>query len=121
MPRDDLEKASAIETRQVRDAFLSVPQEIFISEVGEEKGIEAAYLDEAYPTKTDGRGDPISSSSPQIMARCLDRVVREVVDDWRGRGRPRVARLRVHVTWGASQSASWRSKRRGGAISRSIW
>jgi protein-L-isoaspartate(D-aspartate) O-methyltransferase len=70
---DQLERASAIRTRGVRDAFSAVPREIFIPQIVEEKGMEAIYLDEAYPTKTDALGDAISSSSqPQIMALMLE-------------------------------------------------
>jgi protein-L-isoaspartate(D-aspartate) O-methyltransferase len=70
---DLLERTSAIRTRGVRDAFCAVPREFFIPQIVEEKGVEAAYLDEAYPTKTDARGDAISSSSqPQIMALMLE-------------------------------------------------
>jgi protein-L-isoaspartate(D-aspartate) O-methyltransferase len=68
-----LESASAIRSDAVRDAFLTVPREIFIPAVADEQGIGAVYEDEAYPTKTDQRGDPISSSSqPQIMALMLE-------------------------------------------------
>ena len=70
---DHLQNASAIRSREVRDAFLEVPREIFIPEVVEAHGMDAAYLDEAFPTKTDDRGDAISSSSqPQIMALMLE-------------------------------------------------
>ena len=70
---DRLEAASAIRSDAVREAFLSVPREVFIPAVAEERGIPAVYEDEAYPTKTDPHGDAISSSSqPQIMALMLE-------------------------------------------------
>jgi protein-L-isoaspartate(D-aspartate) O-methyltransferase len=70
---DYLQSASAIKTGAVRNAFLEIPREIFIPEVVEARGLDVAYLDEAYPIKTDERGDAISSSSqPQIMALMLE-------------------------------------------------
>jgi protein-L-isoaspartate(D-aspartate) O-methyltransferase len=69
----ELESASAIRSDAVREAFLTVPREIFIPAVSDERGIAAVYEDEAYPTKTDLHGDAISSSSqPQIMALMLE-------------------------------------------------
>jgi protein-L-isoaspartate(D-aspartate) O-methyltransferase len=68
-----LESTSAIRSPAVRAAFLAVPRELFIPEVAERLGLEAVYLDEVYPTKTDPRGDAISSSSqPAIMASMLE-------------------------------------------------
>ena len=59
----------------MRVAFLEVPREHFIPEVAERLGIAAVYRDEAYPTKTDPRGDAISSSSqPGIMASMLEEL-----------------------------------------------
>ncbi len=70
---DKLEAASVIRSDAVREAFLTVPREVFIPVVAQERGIAAAYEDEAYPTKTDRHGDAISSSSqPQIMALMLE-------------------------------------------------
>jgi protein-L-isoaspartate(D-aspartate) O-methyltransferase len=70
---DKLQAASAIRSDAVREAFLSVPREVFIPRVAQERGVEAVYEDEAYPTKTDGRGLAISASSqPFIMAAMLE-------------------------------------------------
>jgi len=70
-----LESVGAIKTRAVRDAFLAIPRETFIPTLVREQGLDAAYLDEAYLTKTDDRGDAISSSSqPQIMALMLEEL-----------------------------------------------
>jgi methyltransferase of FxLD system len=60
-------------TKQVADAFLAVPREKFIPSVAGEHGIAAVYRDEAYVTKTDARGMPLSSSSqPALMAKMLE-------------------------------------------------
>jgi protein-L-isoaspartate(D-aspartate) O-methyltransferase len=70
-----LRSAAAIRTTSVGDAFLGVRRELFIPEVARRLGIEAVYRDEAFPTKTDARGDAISSSSqPQIMAQMLEEL-----------------------------------------------
>lgn len=69
----ELQDAGAIRTRAIREAFLAVPREVFIPGILERDGLRAVYADEAYPTKTDPRGDAISSSSqPQIMALMLE-------------------------------------------------
>lgn len=69
----ELQDVGAIQTRAVRDAFLAVPREAFIPRIHRRNGLGAVYADEAYPTKTDNRGDAISSSSqPQIMALMLE-------------------------------------------------
>jgi protein-L-isoaspartate(D-aspartate) O-methyltransferase len=71
----ELESVSAIRSSSVREAFLQVPREIFIPDVVKRLGIAAAYRDQAYPTKTDPRGEAISSSSqPQIMAQMLEEL-----------------------------------------------
>jgi protein-L-isoaspartate(D-aspartate) O-methyltransferase len=70
-----LESASAIRSSAVREAFLEVPREIFIPDVAKRLGVAAVYRDEAYPIKTDPRGDAVSSSSqPGIMASMLEEL-----------------------------------------------
>jgi protein-L-isoaspartate(D-aspartate) O-methyltransferase len=70
---DRLQSVAAIRTEAVREAFLTIPREVFVPAVFEGRGIEAVYEDEAYPTKTDPHGNAISSSSqPQIMALMLE-------------------------------------------------
>ncbi|MGH2630062.1 MAG: protein-L-isoaspartate O-methyltransferase family protein [Actinomycetota bacterium] len=70
-----LESASTIRSAPVRQAFLEVPREIFVPDVVARLSVAAAYRDEAYPTKTDLRGDAISSSSqPGIMALMLEEL-----------------------------------------------
>jgi protein-L-isoaspartate(D-aspartate) O-methyltransferase len=70
-----LESTAAIRSSVVREAFLQVPRELFVPDVAKRLGIAAVYRDEAYPTKTDPRGDAISSSSqPQIMAQMLEEL-----------------------------------------------
>jgi protein-L-isoaspartate(D-aspartate) O-methyltransferase len=71
----ELESASAIRSSAVREAFLEVPREIFIPDLAKRLGIAAVYRDDAYPIKTDPRGDAISSSSqPGIMAAMLEEL-----------------------------------------------
>ncbi len=54
---------------------METPRETFIPTVADEHGIAAVYRDEAYPTKTDERGEAISSSSqPGIMAWMLEEL-----------------------------------------------
>jgi protein-L-isoaspartate(D-aspartate) O-methyltransferase len=70
-----MEAESAIRSAPVRNAFLDIPREIFIPDVAQRLGIGAVYRDEAYPIKTDDRGEAISSSSqPQIMALMLEEL-----------------------------------------------
>jgi protein-L-isoaspartate(D-aspartate) O-methyltransferase len=70
-----LESSSAIRSAAVREAFLEVPRETFLPDIAERFGVGAVYRDEAFPTKTDARGDAISSSSqPGIMASMLEEL-----------------------------------------------
>lgn len=74
-----LESESAIRTAPVREAFLQTHRELFVPEVAKRQGNAAVYRDEAFATRTDPRGDAVSSSSqPSIMASMLEelRVVR---------------------------------------------
>ncbi len=69
----ELRSRGAIRSEPVAAAFSTVPRETFIPEVVAEHGLEAAYQDRAFPTKHDGRGMPISSSSqPAMMAEMLE-------------------------------------------------
>jgi protein-L-isoaspartate O-methyltransferase len=71
-----LESASAIRSSAVREAFLEVPREIFIPEVAKRLGVDAVYRDEAYPIKTDPRGDAVSSCrAPKLRLLRCDRLV----------------------------------------------
>jgi protein-L-isoaspartate(D-aspartate) O-methyltransferase len=57
----------------VADAFAAEPRERFIPSVHSEHGLAAVYRDEAFVTKRDARGMPLSSSSqPALMARMLE-------------------------------------------------
>jgi protein-L-isoaspartate(D-aspartate) O-methyltransferase len=57
----------------VARAFATVPREQFIPEVMGEQGADAVYSDQAFVTKTDPRGMPLSSSSqPALMAKMLE-------------------------------------------------
>jgi protein-L-isoaspartate(D-aspartate) O-methyltransferase len=67
----ELEAKGLLHDRRVRAAFLAVPREHFVPEVG----LEAAYRDEAILTKRTEAGHPLSSSSqPGIMAEMLDEL-----------------------------------------------
>jgi protein-L-isoaspartate(D-aspartate) O-methyltransferase len=56
-------------------AFLAVPRELFLPAYTAQRGIEAAYRDDAIVTKTDARGTPTSSSSqPTLMALMLEHL-----------------------------------------------
>jgi protein-L-isoaspartate O-methyltransferase len=45
-----------------------------------------------------------------------ERLLAELVDDWRSRDQPRVARLSVEVAYGRSRPDAWRIKRRGSSV-----
>lgn len=74
----ELQRRELIRTERVRDAFLEVPRELFVSEAAEREGLEAVYRDEAILTKRAESGLPLSSSSqPAIMAQMLERLALE--------------------------------------------
>lgn len=74
----DLGRRSLIRSEAVRDAFLAVPRELFLREFAAREGLAAVYRDEAIPTKFDGNGFAISSSSqPAIMAEMLEQLTLE--------------------------------------------
>lgn len=69
----DLRAKGAIRSPAVRDAFLAVPREQFLSGLVAELGLEAVYRDDAIVTKRDTRGLALSSSSqPALMAEMLE-------------------------------------------------
>jgi protein-L-isoaspartate(D-aspartate) O-methyltransferase len=71
----ELERAGAIRSAGIREAFLRVPRELFVREFAERQGLEAVYRNELIVTKTDANGFPVSSSSePQVMAAMLERL-----------------------------------------------
>jgi methyltransferase of FxLD system len=71
----ELEQLGCLRSERVRDAFLTVPRELFIPEVAQREGLEAVYSDRAFPTKQDAVGWAISSSSqPAIMALMLEQL-----------------------------------------------
>lgn len=68
-----LEAGRALQTPEVRAAFLRVPREAFVPEVAAAEGLAAVYGDVPLPTKRDARGAPVSSSSqPAVMAVMLE-------------------------------------------------
>ena len=71
----ELEQLGALRSTPVRDAFLSVPRELFLRELAERDGLDAVHRNELVVTKTDATGFPLSSSSePQVMAAMLERL-----------------------------------------------
>ncbi len=70
---EELRRGGSIRTVAVATAFAEIPRELFIPEVAAERGLEAVYRDEAYVTKEDAQGVPLSSSSqPAMMASMLE-------------------------------------------------
>jgi len=70
--RELQEKGLLLDPR-VRDAFLTVPREVFVPEYVARHGLAAAYRDAAIVTKQTEAGQGLSSSSqPAIMAEMLD-------------------------------------------------
>ena len=47
----ELERRELIRSERVRDAFLTVPRELFVPETAAREGLEAVYRDEAILTK----------------------------------------------------------------------
>lgn len=71
----DLEARRCIVSERVREAFLSVPRELFVPAIADRAGVEAVYRDEALVIKHDEHGRATSSSSqPAIMAVMLERL-----------------------------------------------
>lgn len=69
----ELRAKGVIRSSRVERAFCAVGRERFIAAVGVEQGVEAVYRDEAFVTKRDARGMPLSSSSqPSLMAEMLE-------------------------------------------------
>jgi protein-L-isoaspartate(D-aspartate) O-methyltransferase len=69
----ELEDRGLIRTPAVREAFLSVPRELFVA--GFAPDIETVYRDEVILTKRNAQGTPLSSSSqPAIMALMLEQL-----------------------------------------------
>jgi protein-L-isoaspartate(D-aspartate) O-methyltransferase len=76
-PRDrliaELRERGTIRSETVAAAFAAVPREHFIPAVLGELGLDGVYRDEAFVTKRDQQGMPLSSSSqPTIMALMLE-------------------------------------------------
>lgn len=44
-----------------------------------------------------------------------ERKLLGLVDEWRLRGRPKIERLRIEVSYGAGRRSAWRTKRRPGS------
>lgn len=71
----ELERRKLIQSEPVREAFLTVPRELFVPEFAERDGLRAVYRDEAILTKRSKHGIPLSSSSqPAIMALMLEQL-----------------------------------------------
>ena len=72
---EQLEARGALRSPAVRDAFLAVPRERFLSEIAEREGLERVYRDEAIVTRHDAQGMPSSSSSqPGMMSAMLEQL-----------------------------------------------
>jgi protein-L-isoaspartate(D-aspartate) O-methyltransferase len=70
-----LEGDGMIRSARLRDAFVTVPRELFVAHFAEQAGLEAVYQDEAIVTRQDAQGLPLSSSSqPAIMALMLEEL-----------------------------------------------
>jgi protein-L-isoaspartate(D-aspartate) O-methyltransferase len=70
---DQLRAKGVLRSSAVAGAFAAVPREHFIPEVMGQQGADAVYSDQAFITKKDARGMPLSSSSqPALMAKMLE-------------------------------------------------
>jgi protein-L-isoaspartate(D-aspartate) O-methyltransferase len=71
----NLERRGLITSERVREAFLAVPRETFVTDFAAREGLEAVYRDDAIVTKHGEHGIPLSSSSqPSLMAPMLDHL-----------------------------------------------
>jgi protein-L-isoaspartate(D-aspartate) O-methyltransferase len=71
----ELERREQIQSERVREAFLAVPRELFVTDFAAREGLAAVYRDEAILTKHNEFGLPLSSSSqPAIMALMLEQL-----------------------------------------------
>ena len=69
----ELIERGTIRSDAVADAFAAVPRECFIPAVRAEQGLDGVYRDEAFVTKREQHGMPVSSSSqPTMMAQMLE-------------------------------------------------
>lgn len=69
----EMRERGTVRSDAVAAAFAEVPRELFIPGVLAEDGLEGVYRDDAFVTKRDRHGMPISSSSqPTIMALMLE-------------------------------------------------
>jgi protein-L-isoaspartate(D-aspartate) O-methyltransferase len=69
----ELIERGTIRSDVVADAFAAVPRECFIPAVRAEQGLDGVYRDEAFVTKREQHGMPVSSSSqPTMMAQMLE-------------------------------------------------
>lgn len=68
-----LRERGAIRSAEVAAAFEHVPRERFVPAIQTEHGLDGVYRDEAFVTKRDPHGMPVSSSSqPAVMAAMLE-------------------------------------------------
>lgn len=68
-----LERRGSIRSKAVRNAFSTVPRELFVPEVAQREGLERVYADAALVTRQSTQGTALSSSSqPAIMAEMLE-------------------------------------------------
>jgi Protein-L-isoaspartate(D-aspartate) O-methyltransferase (PCMT) len=68
-----LQANGVIHSVAVADALASVARELFIPEVLADEGLEGVYRDQAFVTRRDPRGMPLSSSSqPALMGTMLE-------------------------------------------------
>jgi protein-L-isoaspartate(D-aspartate) O-methyltransferase len=68
-----LQANGVIHSVAVTDALASVARELFIPEVLADEGLEGVYRDQAFVTRRDPRGMPLSSSSqPALMGTMLE-------------------------------------------------
>lgn len=71
----DLQRRGLIRSERVREAFLTVPRELFVPDFAAREGLEAVYRDEAIVIKQGEHGIPLSTSSqPAIMALMLEHL-----------------------------------------------
>jgi protein-L-isoaspartate(D-aspartate) O-methyltransferase len=71
----ELTAAGVLRSERVRDAFLLVPRELFVSAVAGREGPDSVYSNRVIVTKETPQRVPLSSSSaPRVMAAMLERL-----------------------------------------------
>lgn len=107
---------------------LAAPEELLVGCTREDLS-ELLFFGTALPRIIDAGGSGLAHLAGRKSISRLDayghrgakRLLAGLVDEWRLRGRPRVAGLSVGVSYGPSRRNAWRTKRRGASVVSFDW